>query len=89
MTAQRLGLNLVALSFEEVAFAAEINGRERAVSVLVGSGNSWSAACLFPNVRSEAGESLGDDLLDAQIRRRAGEELARLAGTVAALQEAA
>jgi len=31
---------------------------------------------------TDAGESTGDDDLDEQIRRRAGEELARLEATV-------
>lgn len=58
------------------------DGWERPVSVEVRTGASWFTAVRFPNLTSEAGESLGSDDLDAQVRERAAEELVRLEAAV-------
>jgi hypothetical protein len=81
-----LGLELVAISFGSVDLLAIMpDGSERTVSVIVGSGTSWRRACRFPNVASEAGQSLGSDELDDRVRRRSAEELVRLAAAVDAI----
>jgi hypothetical protein len=76
-------LTLEHVSFHEVSFTVELaDGSERLVEVLVGSGSSWPRAVRFPHIGSEAGESLGDSALDDEVRRRAAEELVRLASAV-------
>ena len=61
----------------------------RHVRVNVGSGTSVRQAIRFPDMRSEASASTGDEDLDREIRDRAAEELARLEGASAALRAAA
>ncbi len=78
-------LALTYLAFDRVEFSALLpTGVVRAVSVRVGSGPTWAEACRFPHPTTEGGESLGGDDLDALVRERAGEELARLAAARAA-----
>jgi hypothetical protein len=83
-------LELRHVGFEVVEFAATLpDGSQRLVSVVVGSGQTWSKAARFPNIGSEGGESLGEDDLDEQVRRRASEELVRLAAAVGAIERKA
>jgi hypothetical protein len=82
-----LELQLLSVGFGSVDFLALLpDGSERTATVIVGSGPTWRRACRFPNVASEGGQSLGDDALDEQVRRRAGEELVRLAAAVDAIE---
>lgn len=54
-------------------------GVPQLVTVLVASGGgSWLSATRYPHSHSDGGLSTGDPLLDARIRRKAAEELARL-----------
>jgi hypothetical protein len=73
-------LRLLTLAFDRVEFLAyeDDAGWERLVSVDVRTGTSWHTAVRFPHLRSDTGESLGSDDLDAQVRERAAEELVRL-----------
>ncbi len=72
-------LTLSSVSFERVEFTLKRQDKApRVVRVAVGSGSSWSRAIRFPTVASEASATTGDELLDAEIRRRAAEELVRL-----------
>jgi len=73
-------LRLLSLTFDRVEFLASDCGAgwERLVSVDVRDGTSWYTAVRFPHPQSDAGESLGSDDLDAQVRERAAEELVRL-----------
>jgi hypothetical protein len=80
-------VELVSVGFDHVEFVAVLPDRsERPVTVLVGGGTSWRKSMRFPNLMFEEGRSLGDDLLDDQIRRRAAEELVRLAAAVGAIE---
>ena len=77
-------LRLLSVTFDRVEFLAydDVGGWERVVSVEVRTGQSWFSAVRFPSLASEAGESLGSDDLDAQVRERASEELVRLEAAV-------
>ena len=77
-------LRLLSLTFDRVEFLAydDVGGWERLVAVEIRTGASWFTAVRFPNLTSEAGETLGSDDLDDQIRERASEELARLEAAV-------
>ena len=75
-------LRLTSVSFTEVSFVTDVDGYERPVTVQVGSGRSWRSAVRFPNWQSSAGESLGDDGLDQEVRDRASEELVRHSAAV-------
>ncbi len=76
-------LTLASLSFSVVEFWLEREGKApRVVRVAVGSGSSWSRAVRFPTVASEASATTGDEALDAEIRRRAAEEIVRLEAAV-------
>jgi hypothetical protein len=78
-------LQLLALAFDRVEFLAydEAGQWERLVSVEVRTGASWVSAVRFPNLACEAGETLGSDEFDEQVRERASEELVRLEAAVA------
>jgi hypothetical protein len=80
-------LRLRYLTFEVVEFALRDDDGERVVSVVVGSGQTWAKAVIFPHSRSDSGETTGDADLDAAIRERAAEELVRLQAAVQALRE--
>jgi hypothetical protein len=83
-------LELRHVAFDTVEFAATLpDGSHRLVSVVVGSGPTWAKAVRFPNIASEGGESLGDDGADEQVRRRASEELVRLAAAIGATERRA
>jgi len=76
-------LTLASVSFSVVEFRLERQGKApRLVRVAVGSGPSWSRAVRFPTPDSEASASTGDEGLDAEVRRRAGEDLVRLEASV-------
>lgn len=64
----------------DAEYAAGDDVRRRHVSVDVTSGAR--AACVFPHGRCSTGESLGDPVLDEQVRERAAEEIIRLAAAV-------
>jgi hypothetical protein len=67
-----------------------IDGRGRVlrpVVAWVGSGPTALAAIVFPSVRSEGCETLGDEQADRRVRERAAEELVRLEAAVEALRE--
>jgi hypothetical protein len=90
LTTDALDLELRAVGFDAVEFAATLaDGSDRLVTVLFGSGPSWRRAVRFPNVGSEGGQSLGDEALDDQVRRRASEELLRLAAALRAIERQA
>lgn len=82
-------LELVSVSFRGVELYLTTEHDRRLVTVRVGSAQSWHKAMFFPHGSSEAGESTGDEDLDERIRRRAGEELARLSAAVTAMKAAA
>ncbi len=69
-------LELTYVASDRVDFEAHFaDGLRRRVSVRVGH----RRAVVFPNQDSEAGETLGTDILDQEVRLRAAEELVRLA----------
>jgi hypothetical protein len=77
-------LRLLSLSFHTVDFLAydDTEGWERLVNVAVHTGQSWHSAVRFPHIRTDTGQSLGTDELDAQVRERAAEELIRLEAAI-------
>lgn len=75
-------LRLVSVTFSEVRFHLDMCDSTRQVAVQVGSGRDWLSAVRFPHLRSDEGASLGDDLLDEEVRARAAEELVRLEAAV-------
>ena len=87
--AGELLLVLEHVSFGAVEFEAILpDGSTRFVHVCVGSGSSFRQAVRFPNMDNEAGRSLGNDLLDEQVKRRAAEELLRLEASVREVRRA-
>ena len=80
-------LRLLSVSFDRVEFEADLGDYQRVVRVDVASGYDWARAVRFPNWSNSDGESLGDDVLDADVRTRASEELVRLAAAAGIARE--
>jgi hypothetical protein len=67
-------------------FAVYDDGTKKPVSVCLGSGQNWERAVRFPHSLSEAGQSLGSDVLDEAVRRRAAELLVVVDAAVRAME---